>query len=140
MGWEFLVRLFDEAVPADGHPFQPSLDIRLSLLASQGIVSQAVIDELYAPYRRKYPAMIDSIELGWLPFYDEPHLRKVLATLMSGIAQAAADWDIKRIEERKKPRPAYRRRTPEEVQAIKDQAEKDLRAAGLNPKLSTERD
>jgi hypothetical protein len=137
-GWDFLVRLTDTKTPTNGHPYQPSLDIRASGLIEIGALSQAALDEAYEDTIREHPTLTDGLDLGRFGFYSSADLKRLLILLMPAIAQRATEWELERIEERKKPRPEFRKRTPEEIEAIKADAERQLRSAGLNPQSPPE--
>jgi hypothetical protein len=139
LGWGFLMRLTDVAAPQDGHPYQPSFDIRTSTLVSEGRVSQNMIEDIYKDYAKQHPGILDGLELGWFTFYDATHLGRILDQFLPAVAQAAKDWGSKRIEERKKPRPPYRKRTQEEIKAIREKAEKDLKHSGFKLELPGEK-
>ena len=126
-GWDFFIRLSDIVVPVNGHPQQPSKDLQSFDLASAEQIQQE-IDRINRPYLKEHPLMQDSLKAGRFTFYDAEHLRELLKTLLPWIGQAALEWDEKRVETRKTPRPPFRKRTPEEIKTIQEYAEKKLKS------------
>ncbi|HVQ44177.1 MAG TPA: hypothetical protein VMT30_04400 [Candidatus Saccharimonadia bacterium] len=136
-GWDFFIRITDLAYPAEGHPHQPSTDVTPATLVSQKLIDPRAIDAAYKAYAAEHKNLYGNIPNRAFVFYDAEHLGKILDLFLSAIVQAAHNWDTFRNEERKKPRAPFRKHTAEELQAIEDRIERDLRSAGLQMELVT---